>query len=218
MGNKTRDLGLAAAIILLAAAAGFTAYIAPAEQQLGDAAKLIYLHAAMVLVSMLLVSAVGILGLLHLLTKNELFFKWSKPAKTVTLIFWFIYLSSSIVAMKLSWNMIIWNEPRFLLAAAIFLVLLAIFMLGTIFEAKKIISALNVTMGALVWILVSSVPAVMHPTSSPIRTSGSSAIKMDTLLIFIFLLAAAIASVILCYNLTEGKIKKELNSQEGASP
>lgn len=208
MANRAANTGLAAGIFLFSAAAGVTAFLAPAEQQLGDAAKLIYLHAGMVFVSMLLVSAVGVLGLLHLLTGKELFFAWSKPAKIVTLIFWTTYLTSSIIAMKLSWNMIIWDEPRFLLACAILLVLFAISLLGTIFDAKKIISALNVTMGALVWVLVSSVPAVMHPTTSPIRNSGSSAIKTDTLLIFVFLLSAAIMSVILCYNLTKGKDKE----------
>lgn len=218
MAIRFRNAGLAAGIFLLAAAAIVTAYLAPAEQQLGDAAKLIYMHAAMVFVSMLLVTAVGVLGLLHLLTKKEIFFRWSVPTKIVTLIFWFTYISSSIVAMKLSWNMIIWTEPRFLLADAILLVLVAIFLLGTIFDAKKIVSGLNVLMGALVWILVSSVPAVMHPTTSPIRNSSSSAIKTDTLLIFIFLLAAAFVSVILCYNLTEGKNKEDTESKEGASP
>lgn len=208
MASKSVNIGLSAGIAVCAAAAGITAFFAPAEQQLGDAAKLIYLHAGMVFVSMLLVSAVGLLGLLHLITGKEIFFTWSRPAKIVTLIFWAVYLSSSIVAMKLSWNMIIWNEPRFLLAAAILLVLVAISLLGTIFDAKKIISALNLTMGALVWILVSSVPAVMHPTSSPIRNSGSAAIKLDTLLIFLFLLTAAFTSVILCYNLSKGKIQK----------
>lgn len=207
MAIKKTNLALAAGIAVCAAGAGTAAYLSPAEQQLGDAAKLIYLHAGMVFVSMLLVSAVGILGLLYLITGKDIFFDWSKPTKVVTLIFWFVYLSSSILAMKLSWNTIVWDEPRFLLACSILLVLVAISLLSTIFDAKKVISGLNVTMGVLVWTLVSSVPAVMHPTSSPIRNSGSAAIKTGTLLIFLFFLAAAIQSVILCYNLTKGSNK-----------
>lgn len=205
MASKTANTGLTAGIAATVAAAAVTAFFAPAEQQLGEAAKLIYLHAGMVFVSMLLVSFVGLLGLLHLLTGKDIFFYWARPAKIVTLIFWVVYLSFSIIAMRLSWNMIIWSEPRFLLAASILLVLAAIFLLGTIFDAKRIISGLNVLMGVLVWALVFSVPAVMHPTSGPIRNSGSMAIKIDSLLIFLFFLGTAILSVILCYNLTKGK-------------
>ncbi len=185
--------GIAAAVI----AALVTAYFAPAEAQLGEAAKLIYLHAGLVFVSLILVTGVGILGLLYLLTGKKFFFVWAKPTKAVTLIFWFTYLSSSLVAMRLTWGGVIWEEPRLLLAASIFLVLTAIFLVSLTFHAPKIIAALNVLMGGSTWILLTRVPAVMHPTSNPIRNSSSSFIKLDTLLIFLFFLAAAALSVVL---------------------
>jgi hypothetical protein len=185
--------GVAAAVV----GALVTAYLAPAEQQLGEAVKLIYLHAGLVFVSMLLVTVVGALGALFLLTGKKAFFDWARPAKTVTLIFWFVYLSSSIVAMRLTWGGIIWNEPRLLLATSIFLILMAIYLISLTFDAPRVIASLNVLMGASVWILVSRVPAVMHPTSDPIRNSSSAFIKFDSLLIFLFFLAAAVLSVIL---------------------
>lgn len=185
--------GIAAAVI----AACVTAFLAPAEKQLGEAVKLIYLHAGMVFVSLILVTCVGILGLLYLVTSKRIFFEWAKPTKVVTLIFWFAYLSSSLVAMKLTWGGIIWSEPRFILAVSIFLILLAIYLVSLTFHAPKIIASLNLLMGASTWILLSRVPAVMHPTSNPISSSGSSAIKLDTLLIFLFFLAAAGMSVLL---------------------
>lgn len=191
----TKKALLAAGIAAMIAAALVTAYLAPAEAQLGDAVKLIYLHAGLVFVSMFLVTAVGVLGLLFLVTGKKVFFDWAKPTKTVTLIFWFTYLSSSVVAMRLTWGGIIWNEPRLLLASSIFLVLLAIFLVSLTVHAPRVIASLNVLMGAAVWILVSRVPAVMHPTSNPISSSGSFAIKLDTVLIFLFFLAAAIMSV-----------------------
>jgi len=203
-GNKW----LTAGIVLTAAAAGVTAFLAPAEKTLGDAAKLIYLHAGMVFVSLILVTCVGVLGLLYLITGKETFFNWAKPTKIVTLIFWSVYLSSSILAMKLTWNTIVWNEPRFALAASILAALLAIFLLSTVFEARRVIASLNIAMGATTWILLSQVDAVMHPTSNPIRNSGSAAIKYDSILIFIFLLTCAILSVILARRL--------LNKIEGA--
>ncbi len=184
------------------ACAVLLAWLAPAERQLGDAAKLIYFHAALVFVSMALVSVVGLLGLLHLATGRRVFFEWSQPAKAVTLIFWFVYITSSVLAMKLAWGGIIWTEPRFLLAASILVTLVAIALLETVFEQPKIISFLNVVMGVVVWILVARVPAVMHPTTNPISNSSSSLIKYDTLGIFISLAAAAIISVLLVRRLT----------------
>ncbi len=198
----TKKTLLAGAIAVTVVAALVTAYVAPAEQQLGEAVKLIYLHAGLVFVSMLLVTAVGLLGALFLLTGKKAFYDWARPTKTVTLIFWFTYLSSSLVAMRLTWGGIMWGEPRLLLAASIFLVLLAIFMVSLTFHAPKVIASLNVLMGGSAWFLLTRVPAVMHPTSNPIRNSSSSFIKLDTLLIFLFFLAAAVLSVILTKALT----------------
>lgn len=199
--RRALTIGLAAGLAVCVAGSIILAYLAPAEQQLGDAAKLIYFHAALVFVSMSLVSAVGLLGLLYLATGRRGFFVWSQPAKTVTLVFWFVYIVSSILAMKVAWGGIIWTEPRFLLAASILVTLVAISLLETVFEQPRIISALNLVMGVIVWVLVARVPAVMHPTTNPIRNSSSSLIKYDTLGIFLFLAAAAVVSVLLARRL-----------------
>jgi hypothetical protein len=200
-GGTRWNIILAAAISVLSAAAIGVAWLAPAEKQLGDAVKLIYLHAGLVLVSMLLVTVVGIFGLLYLVTGREIFLAWAKPAKLVTLIFWTVYLLQSMLAMYLTWNRVVFNEPRFLMAASILAALAAIYLLSTVFEAPRVIASLNVVMGAGVWILVSQVGAVMHPTSNPISSSSSALIKVDSLLIFLFLLAAAAVSVTLAKRL-----------------
>lgn len=194
-GTVTKKLILAGGIAAVVIAALITAYLAPAEKQLGDAVKLIYLHAGLVFVSLILVTFVGILGLLYLITGKSVFFDWAIPTKAVTLIFWFVYLSSSLVTMQLTWGGIMWGEPRFILAVSIFMILLAIYLVSMTFHAPKVIASLNVLMGASVWILLSRVPAVMHPTSSPIRSSSSAYIKLDTLLIFVFFLIAAMLAV-----------------------
>ena len=198
----TKKVILAAGIAAAVIAALVTAYLAPAEQSLGDAVKLVYLHAGLVFVSLILVTCVGVLGFLFLVTGKSVFFAWAKPTKVVTLIFWFVYLSSSLLTMKLAWGGIMWGEPKLLLAGSIFLILLAIFLVSLTFHAPKVIASLNLFMGASVWFLLSRVPAVMHPTSSPIRNSSSTFIKLDTLLIFLFFLAAAVLSVILTRALT----------------
>jgi len=198
--NKILAAGIALAVI----AAVIVAALSPPEQQLGDFAKLIYVHAGLVFVSLLLVAAVGALGLLYLVTNRKVFYVWSLAAKPVTLIFWAVYLGISILAMKLTWNEIIWNEPRFLLAASVFLILCSLYLVSLAVHAPKAVAFLNLATAVVVWWLVAKVPAVMHPTSNPIRTSSSGLIKLDSLLIFLFILAAAALSVTLAQRLQRG--------------
>lgn len=131
------------------------------------------------------------LGLLYLITGKEIFLEWSRPTKLATLSFWAVYLATSFLAMKLTWGGIVWREPRLLLGSAILFVLVAVYLLSSVVSAPKLISFFNLLMGAVVWVLVSRVPSVMHPSNNPIRSSSSLAIKLSTLAILLLFLAAA---------------------------
>ncbi len=195
MTNKRIILGALIAATFVAALV--VAAFAPAEQTLGNAAKVVYVHAGLIFVSLCLVTLVGILGVLYLITGKDVFFKWAKPTKRVTLIFWGVYLISGIIAMYLAWGGMLWQEPRMLLGFSIFILLIAIYILATTVHAPKLISLFNVVMGASVWILLTQVPAILHPTSNPIKNSSSALIKLSTLAILILFSASAVFSVLL---------------------
>lgn len=192
-----RRILLGALIAVTFAAAVVIGLLAPPEQTLGNAAKAVYIHAGLIFVSLCLVTLVGILGVLYLVTGKDVFFNWAKPTKRVTLIFWTIYLISGIVAMYLAWGGMLWQEPRMLLAFAIYILLIAIYILATTVHAPKLVSLFNVIMGASVWILLSQVPAILHPTSNPIANSSSMLIKLSTLAILVLFSASAVFSVLL---------------------
>jgi len=195
MTNKRIILGALIAACFVAALT--IAVFAPAEQTLGNAAKVVYVHAGLIFVSMCLVTVVGIMGLLYLITGRDIFYKWAKPTKRVTLIFWGIYLISGIAAMWLAWGGMIWQEPRMLLGFSIFILLIAIYILATTVHAPKLVSLFNVIMGASVWLLLSQVPAILHPTTRPINNSSSLWIKLSTLAILVLFAVAAALSVVL---------------------
>jgi hypothetical protein len=173
-------------------------WLAPAEQTLGNFVKLIYLHAALVFVSLVMYSGVGLLGLFYLVTSRDMFLKWALPAKQVALIFWFIYIVSSMVTMKLIWGAVVWAEPRFVLAVSAFVVLLGIYLLSIAFETPRLVSLFNVAMAASIWILISRVPRILHPGSA-IRSSPSLAIKVSALAVSLLLLAAAVQAARILY-------------------
>lgn len=161
------------------------------EQTLGSAVRLIYIHAALIFVCLILVTAVGALGLLYLATGKEVFLAWSYPTKLTTISFWLVYLATSFLAMKLTWGGIVWGEPRLLLGSAIFFVLVAVYLLSSVVSAPKLISFFNLLMGGVVWVLILRVPSVMHPSNNPIRSSSSLPMKLSTLAILLLFLAAA---------------------------
>lgn len=195
--SATKKILLAAGIAGSIALAVLVDWLAPAEQTLGSMVKYVYIHNGLVFTSLALVTFVGILGLLYLVTGRRFFFDWARPAKQVALIFWTFYIIQGIVAMKVIWGGIVWNEPRQLLAFSLYFVLIAIYLVSTTVHAPKLISALNVVMGASVWFFISRISAVMHPTSSPIRNSPSVLIRASALAIFVLFLTAAVLSVIL---------------------
>ncbi len=173
-------------------------WFAPAEQTLGNFVKLIYLHAALVFVSLVMYSGVGLLGLLYLVTSRDVFLKWALPAKQVALIFWFVYIVTSMISMKLIWGAVVWAEPRFVLAVSAFVVLLGIYLLSIAFETPRLVSVLNLSMAAAIWILISRIPRILHPGSA-IRSSPSLAIKLSTLAVSLLLLAAAVQTARILY-------------------
>lgn len=173
-------------------------WLAPAEQTLGNFVKLIYLHAALVFVSLVMYSGVGLLGLLYLVTNRDVFLRWALPAKQVALIFWFIYIVTSMISMKLIWGAVVWAEPRFVLAVSAFVVLLGIYLLSIAFETPRLVSVFNLSMAAAIWILISRIPRILHPGSA-IRSSPSLAIKLSALTVSLLLLAAAVQTARILY-------------------
>ncbi len=180
-----------AAIVIVAA--GVVAF-APAEQTLGQAVKVIYVHVALSRAGGIGFVAAGLLGLAVIITRRQRLADWMRSVGWAALGLFAGGLLISVVAQAVSWGGIAWDEPRVaaalnLLAAAVIVQGLEGWIAWTLGRAL-----LRIGLAALqVWTTLRAVN-VLHPGDA-IRTSSSTAIQATgaILLALALLLGAWIA-------------------------
>ena len=152
------------------------ALFGPEEQSLGANVRIVYLHGAWVLTAELAFLAAGLAGLIGLITRRELWHKWSAALGRTGIFFWVTYLPLSLWAMQSNWNGLFLAEPRFRLAA-IFAVTGILLQVGLwMMNVHWITSLANVLFIVILRVIFSTAENVMHPPPSPIFNSGNYAI------------------------------------------
>jgi hypothetical protein len=159
-------------LIVLAVVVLVLALLAPRDATLQGSSPVIYLHGALVWISILALSAAGVVGLAGLVLQRDLLHAWSGALARTGLLFWVIYLPVSMWASQLTWNGVPLEDPRFRTAFQV-LVLAAGFQIAAALWGSKnrLTSGLNVVMAVVLWVLLSTTQDVMHP-ASPMRTSA----------------------------------------------
>ncbi|MFQ5340990.1 MAG: hypothetical protein ACE5F6_05530 [Anaerolineae bacterium] len=164
-------------LLLIAAVIALVLVVAPLDRVLGDVSRLVYLHGAMVWVALAGFTVAGILGVTHLLTDKPAWHRWSQGVERSAILFWGGYLPLSVVAADLAWNGVFWAEPRWAMAAQIFIVAVAFQVGGALLDNPQVKSTLNALMAGAVWWLLLRTPLIIHP-DNPIGTSDSVGIKL----------------------------------------
>lgn len=171
------------------------ALFGPEEKSLGASVRIVYLHGAWVLTAELAFLAAGIAGLVALITRRDLFHKWSAALGRTGIFFWLTYLPLSLWAMESNWNGLFLSEPRFRLAA-IFAVTGVLLQTGLwIINIDWITSLANVLFIVVLRVIFSTAENIMHPPPSPIFNSGNY-------VIIGFFLALIVLTLIAGYFLT----------------
>src|SRR5215211_3338197 len=161
-----------ATVIVLALLALF----GPEERSLGANVRIVYLHGAWVLAAELAFAAAALVGLVALLTRREVFHRWSAALGRTGIFFWVTYLPLSLWAMQSNWNGLFLAEPRFRLAA-IFAVTGILLQVGLwLINTDWITSAANILFIIVLRVAFSTAENIMHPPPSPIFNSGNYAI------------------------------------------
>lgn len=164
-------------LLLIAVAIALVLVVAPLDRVLGDVSRLVYLHGAMVWVALAGFTVAGILGVMHLLTDKPAWHGWSQGIERSAIVFWSGYLPLSVVAADLAWNGVFWAEPRWAMAAQLFIVAVAFQVGGALLDNPQVKSTLNALMAGAVWWLLLRTPLIIHP-DNPIGTSDSMGIKL----------------------------------------
>ncbi len=150
--------------------------LGPEEKSLGANVRIVYLHGAWVLAAELALIAAGLAGLIGLVTRRDLFHRWSAALGRTGILFWVTYLPLSLWAMESNWNGLFLSEPRFRLAA-IFAVTGVLLQLGLwLMNTAWITSLANLIFIVLLRVVFASAENIMHPPPSPIFNSGNYAI------------------------------------------
>lgn len=176
--------------ILIIAAATVLVWLAPEEKQLGQGIKSVYVHVALIWVGMAGLVAAGLIGIGVLLSASRKLSAWMETVGWVALGFYAAGVSMSILASKVNWGNVFWQEPRMKVA----LNMLALALIVEIFVSwvpwhrlKGFLSSLLVVI--LAWTTMSA-PLVLHPKNA-ISSSSSSGIKMTFLGLSLLIAAAA---------------------------
>jgi hypothetical protein len=178
------------------AAAGFLALLAlcvilaPAEAQLGQLLKLVYVHGALVMVGLAAFSLAGGLGLVALLVRRRVWYNGTWAAGLAALVVWIVYILSSMAVTGLAWGQVIaWNEPRVRASALILLAAVLLAVVTRLVGHRDFTALVNLVMGIVPWLLVRQAEAIRHPLD-PIGGSQSASIQG-----FFVLIVLALAEV-----------------------
>lgn len=152
---------------------GILALFGPEEQTLGSNVRIVYLHGAWVLTAELAFGAAGLVGLVGLIARRDIFHAWSAALGRTGIFFWLTYLPLSLWAMETNWNGLFLAEPRFRLAMTFAVVGLLLQIGLWLMDNKMLTSAANLAFIVLLRAVFAMAQNIMHPPPSPIFNSGN---------------------------------------------
>lgn len=168
-------IGIAVIVALLA---GLTV-LSPAEQTLGQAVKIVYLHVALTRAGWIGLLAAGLIGLGLLISGREAWDRWLAP------VFWAgmgLYIAGfliSLAAQAASWGGIAWQEPRVASALNAIAAGVIVGVLSMWVPWPRVRGGLAAAFAVyLGWVTVGA-ESVLHPGAA-ISGSGSAAIILST--------------------------------------
>jgi hypothetical protein len=152
------------------------ALMAPAERQLGDGIRLVYLHVSATWAGLMGIYGAGLLGVAALAVPSRIPDGWARALGGAGLVIFSVGFVVSLASAHVSWGGILWVEPRLLASAGIIA-------LGSILTwATQGVEAPRVT--GMAWLGFAVVTSVslqaaglfFHP-DEPIASSPSDAIR-----------------------------------------
>lgn len=168
--------------------------LAPAEQTLGDYVKLVYVHAAITWVGLLLFAAMAFASGAELIGSGARASRWSHATLVAALTFWTGSIVLGLVNMQLIWGGILWAEPKFLMALMVFLLSLAVYQASANILRSRYVAFLRFALGVSVWTTLLFTGRLFHPGNA-ITRSDSAEIKIYVFLVTMAFLGIAIEQV-----------------------
>jgi hypothetical protein len=183
------------------------AMLAPAEAQLGQLIKLIYVHGALVMVGLVTFLVAGALGLVALVVRRRVWYSGTWAAGLAALMVWIVYILSSMAVTGLTWGQVIaWDEPRVRASALILLAAIVLAVVTRLVGHRDFTAMVNAVMGIVPWILVRRAEAIRHPLD-PI--GGSQSARIQVFFVLIVLAVAGLALTLIAWLWMGAELREE---------
>jgi len=143
MSKPKTSLFIFLVIVILIA---IIALFGPEEKSLGSNVRIVYLHGAWVITAEIALLLAGASSAMALITRRQVFHRWSAALGRTGIFFWVTYLPLSLWAMQANWN-------------GLFLIALA-----------------NLAFIIVLRVVFATTANILHPPPSPIFNSGNYAI------------------------------------------
>jgi hypothetical protein len=173
--SPRRALILAVALLALLAV---LLILSPAERQLGNLVKVIYLHGALARVGLYALMLAGLLALFCLIRPKPTLLRWSNAVQEAGMIVFIVHFALSVIPTHATWGMwIAFDEPRTRMSLQIIGVGLLVIIVRRLLADPRFSAITNLLLGAAVLLLNLRTGVLRHPLN-PIGESTSSAIQL----------------------------------------
>jgi hypothetical protein len=179
---------------LLAAGVAVTLLLSPEDRVLGPRTKLVFLHGALILASLLLYGAAGVAALVYLFSRNDRAYRAAAGIWTAAVAANAASLPTGLYAAKVIWGGFFWHEPRVLANAVMLLLSLAIAGVALLSANRRGMALLYAGAAGLFLALIRQAGRIMHPVN-PIGSSDSWALKLSFLTLLLLVLGLAVEAV-----------------------
>lgn len=165
-----------AAVVLLAVLAVLV-LLSPAEAQLGNLIKIIYLHGALARVGIYAILLAGVLGLVYLIRPRAALLRWSNGVQVAGLIAFVTHFALSVIPTHETWGMwIAFDEPRTQMSLQIIGVGIIVVLVRRLVNDDRLSGLANALLGIAVLLLNVRTGVLRHPLNA-IGDSTSTAIQ-----------------------------------------
>lgn len=169
-----RVLALGGLLIVLLA---ILILLSPAEQQLGNLVKVIYVHGALARTGMAGLMIAGILGLVYLIRPRPGVIRWSNALQVAAMILFVVHFLLSIIPTRATWGVwIAFDEPRTQMSLQIIGVGVIVILVRVLLNDNRLSALANLLLGGAVLLLSMRTGVLRHPLN-PIGDSSSGAIQ-----------------------------------------
>ncbi|MCA9871099.1 MAG: hypothetical protein H6649_06730 [Caldilineae bacterium] len=185
-----------AALVLLALLAVLV-LISPAEAQLGNLIKIIYLHGALARVGIYAILLAGVLGLVYLVRPRSALLRWSNAVQVAGLIAFVTHFALSVIPTHETWGMwIAFDEPRTRMSLQIIGVGIIVVLVRRLVNDDRLSGLANALLGIAVLLLNARTGVLRHPLNA---IGDSSSLAIQGFYVGIVLICAALVGLLAWY-------------------